>query len=86
LPTEIVKYDRNNWKKGFPPYTLMDCAIRHYQQYMMGFTRDIVDEKTLARKDLLAYFNGDVEAFKIQFATHHLAHTIWNLMVMIENG
>ncbi len=79
-----LKYDRDNWKKGFAPYTLLDCAIRHNIAYITGDIYDVVDVKTLAREDLLEHFNGDVVAFKKQFATHHLAHVIWNLMVIIE--
>lgn len=79
-----LKYERNNYKKGFPPYTLRDSGLRHYQKYYMGIDRDIVDGTTLAREDLLEHFGGDVEAFKKQFTTHHLAHCIWNFMVEVE--
>ncbi len=79
-----LKYDRNNWKNGLDQYEILDCAMRHHLKFHLGEERDVVDDSTLSRVDLIEHFNGDMQEFKDQFATHHLAHVLWNLLVILE--
>jgi hypothetical protein len=81
-----IKYDRDNWKKGFPEYVLLDSAIRHYQKFLMGKKRDELDDSMRIRWDCGEFSElfEDFEEFETRFATHHIAHALWNIMVLIE--
>ena len=32
-----VKYGENNWKKGMPTHVYLDCALRHYFKWQVGW-------------------------------------------------
>lgn len=86
-----IKYDRDNWKNGFPIYFLLDAALRHYRKFLQGIDRDVVDPIMMKRWEdgddvLFTMFINDFDAFERRFQTHHLAHMIWNLLVIIEQG
>ena len=84
-----LKYKRDNWKRGFPISSLLDSFTRHYRNYLNGDARDNADDKLIERFDNDIEFRAafaNREAFIQQFQTHHLAHCIWNLMVIIEVG
>ncbi len=78
-----MKYDRGNFKKGFPEYTLIDSALRHYSKWCQGFKYDVPD---VNQKIVDEYFDGDTKVYIKQFATHHLAHVMWNLMVKFDES